>query len=85
MWNIIWYQPGSSESSDQHTRIYFLADARDCDSPAVYARLVGNGNHVVEVGPKYALVRNYTGALNQQWKHCPNSDGSVSFVAVING
>lgn len=62
-----------------------MVNARDCIKPALYARIIGNGSRVAQVGENYVLVRNYTGNVDQLWKHCPNPDGSVSFVAVSNG
>lgn len=68
-----------------HNLSKITAVARVCDVPSMLAIIVGSGGKTITDGGKYPIANCFTGGLEQQFKHCPNPDGSVSFVSVKSG
>lgn len=47
--------------------------------------IIGTEKKVLETGGPNPVIANFTRELNQHWRHWTNQDGSVTYVAVLNG
>lgn len=74
-----------SKISHHNLLLLFSVVTRDCDAPIYISVIVGSGGKIITDGGDHPIGKCFTGKPDQQYKHCPNPDGSTSFVSVASG